>query len=75
MPRIVVRDLLSGGHEHAIAFDEEAYALDLEPGLEFDTTTLRFVYSSMRRPDETYDYDMATRERRLRKRQEIPIRP
>ena len=71
LPRIVVRDLASN-NEHSIAFDEEAYALELEPGLEFDTTTLRFSYSSMTTPEETWDYDMAARTRILRKRQEIP---
>jgi oligopeptidase B len=39
---------------------------------EFDTTTLRFAYSSMTTPSEVYDYDMASRTRTLRKRQEIP---
>jgi oligopeptidase B len=71
LPRIMVRDLASG-EEHAIGFSEEAYSLDLETGLEFDTTTLRFAYSSMTTPEETYDYDMSTRARVLRKRQEIP---
>ena len=71
LPRLIVREI-EGGAEHAIAFEEEAYSLALEPGLEFDTTTLRFVYSSPTTPDETYDYDMATRERVLVKRQEIP---
>jgi oligopeptidase B len=71
LPRIVIRALESG-EEHAIAFDEEAYALYLLPGLEFDTDTLRFAYSSMTTPAETYDYDMRTRERVLLKRQEIP---
>ncbi len=71
LPRLAVRDLASG-EQHAIGFDEEAYALYLEPGLEFDTTTLRFTYSSMTTPRETYDYDMNTRLRVLRKRQEIP---
>jgi oligopeptidase B len=33
---------------------------------------MRFAYSSMTTPDETYDYDMATRARTLRKRQEVP---
>ena len=40
--------------------------------LEFDTQTLRFSYSSMTTPREIYDYDMQTRARVLRKRQEIP---
>ncbi len=71
LPRLVVREIESGV-EHAIAFEEGAYSLELSPGLEFDTTTLRFVYSSPTTPDETYDYDMTTRERVLVKRLEIP---
>src|SRR4051794_34509591 len=71
LPSIVVRDLATGG-EHAIAFDESAYSLNTIGGYEFDTTILRFSYSSMTTPSEIYDYDMARRERILRKRQEIP---
>ncbi len=71
LPRIVVTDLASG-KAHEIAFDEEAYDLSLLPGYEFDTATLRFVYSSMTTPNRTFDYDMATRERTLRKTQEVP---
>ena len=41
-------------------------------GFEFDTTTLRFTYSSMTTPARVYDYDMATRTRVLRKETEVP---
>jgi oligopeptidase B len=68
---IIIRDLGSG-EEHAIAFDEAAYSLDTLGSYEFDTTNLRFSYSSMTTPSEVYDYDMASRGRTLRKRQEIP---
>ena len=61
-----------GGDEHAIAFAEEAFALNLAGGYEFDTTTLRFVYESPTTPRQWFDYDMATRARTLRKTQEIP---
>ena len=71
LPSIVMRDL-SSGEEHAIAFDEAAYSLDTMGGYEFDTTNLRFSYSSMTTPSEVYDYDMASRTRVLRKRQLIP---
>ena len=71
LPRIVVR-ALADGEEHAIEFSEEAYSLDLEGRLTFDTDVLRFGYSSMTSPREIYDYDLGTRERRLRKRQIIP---
>jgi oligopeptidase B len=68
--RIIVRDL--AGEEHAIAFDEPAYALGLSGGYEYDTTLIRFVYQSPTTPRQTFDYDMATRQRTLRKTQEIP---
>ncbi len=71
LPRIVVREHASGS-EHAIAFDEEAYSLGMSSGYEFETTTLRFTYSSMTTPARVYDYDMATRARVLRKTQEVP---
>jgi oligopeptidase B len=71
LPRIVIRDLASGD-EHAIAFDEEAYGLGFDAGYEFETDALRFSTSSMARPGEVFDYDMATRKRVLVKRQEVP---
>ncbi len=71
LPRIVVRRIADGA-EHPIAFAEEAFSLGIAGGYEFDTSNLRFTYSSMTTPVETYDYDMATRTRVLRKRQEIP---
>ena len=71
LPRIVIRRL-SDGDEHRIAFDEAAYSLSLLGGYEFDTTTLRFAYSSMTTPEQIFDYDMATRDRSLRKQQEVP---
>ena len=71
LPRIVVTDLETGA-AHAIAFEEEAYDLSLLPGYAFATETLRFVYSSMTTPQQTFDYDMRTRTRTLRKTQEVP---
>ena len=71
LPSIVIRDLATQA-EYTIAFDEAAYSLDMVGGFEFDTTVMRFAYSSMTTPSEIYDYDMATRQRTLRKRQEIP---
>lgn len=71
LPRIVIRHFASS-EEHAIAFAEEAYSLGIEDRLEYATETLRFTYSSMTTPWETYDYNLRTRERVLRKRQTIP---
>src|SRR5262245_26740200 len=71
LPRIIARRL-SNGEQHTIAFPEEAYSLGINPGLEFDTDLLRFNYSSMTTPSETWDYKLDRRSRSLRKRQEIP---
>jgi len=60
------------GATHEIAFDEEAYALHLEGGYEYQTTTTRFVYQSPTTPRQWFDYDLETRARTLRKTQEIP---
>ena len=64
LPRIVVRQLATG-EEHALSFAEEAYSLGSESGYEFATDRLRFHYSSMTTPNETWDYDLKTRARNL----------
>jgi oligopeptidase B len=71
LPRVVVRRF-ADGEEHAIAFDEAAYALGISAGYEYDTPVLRFTYSSMTTPAQVFDYDMNTRVRTLRKTQEVP---
>ncbi len=71
LPRIVIRDRRTG-EEHAIAFEEEAYALGLQGAAEYDTDVIRFSYSSMTTPSQLYDYNMVTRERTLLKTQEVP---
>ena len=68
--KIVIRD--RAGAEHEIAVDEPAYALSLGGASEFDTTVMRYGYNSPSTPTSTYDYDLKTRERALRKVQEIP---
>ncbi|MBP7816167.1 MAG: S9 family peptidase [Phenylobacterium sp.] len=68
--RIVV--MARSGGEHEIIFDEEACALSLSGGYEYDTPVTRFIYQSPTTPRQWFDYDMASRERTLRKTQEIP---
>lgn len=71
LPRIVVREAETGA-EHEIAFEEAAYDLDVSTGYEYDTTLIRYEYASPATPDQTYDYDLATREKTLRKTREVP---
>ncbi|MCF8469356.1 MAG: S9 family peptidase [Parvibaculum sp.] len=71
LPRIAVRRL-DDGAEHEIAFDEDAYDLNMGAGFEYETARMRFSYSSMTTPAEVYDYNLETRDRVLRKRQIVP---
>ena len=72
LPRIVIVSLEKDSQEYAIEFDEEAYELGIKPGFEFDTSTLRFSYTSMTTPEQIFDFDMDQRHRQLRKQQQVP---
>lgn len=71
LPRIVVRERETG-KEEIIAFEEEAYALGTSVGYEYNTTQMRISYSSPSTPSQTFDYDLASKDRVLRKEQEVP---
>ncbi|GGZ37406.1 prolyl oligopeptidase [Asticcacaulis endophyticus] len=58
--------------DHEIGVKEEAYALGLGGSLEYDTTVMRYTYTSPTTPSQTYDYDMDSRQKTLRKTQVIP---
>jgi oligopeptidase B len=70
LPRIIVLD--RRGDTHDIAQSEPAYTLELDPGFEFDTPILRFIYESPTTPAQWFDYDLVKRTRTLRKTQQIP---
>jgi oligopeptidase B len=71
LPRIVVRHLPTGA-EHTIAFTEAAYALGAAGSLMYNTTVVRFSYTSPATPSQVFDYDLATGTRTLVKEQLIP---
>ena len=60
-----------GEGAHDITFDEPTYDAYLSTNREPDTLVLRFGYESLTTPVSTYDYDMVTRTRTLRKREEV----
>ena len=60
-----------GGADHYLEFDEPAYRANVGVNLEFETTMLRFDYTSMKTPLSIYDYDMVSRQRTLLKREEV----
>ncbi len=57
---------------HDVGFPEAAYAAMPDQTPEFTAGSFRFTYQSMITPPSVYDYEMASRERSLRKRQEVP---
>ena len=71
LPRIVVSDY-AREEAYEIEFEEDAYSLGLRSGYEFDTETVRYTYESPSTPEQTFDFNMSSRERELRKTQEIP---
>jgi oligopeptidase B len=62
----------ASGASHEIAFPEDAYGVVPSGNPEFRTSHVRFTYSSLLTPSSVFDYTVATRERTLKKRQEIP---
>ncbi len=68
--RIVIKE--RAGSEFEIAVDEPAYVLSLDPGYEYNTRTLRYIYSSPTTPRQWFDFDLETQSRTLRKTQDIP---
>lgn len=57
--------------EHFLDFGEAAYTAYVGQNPEFNTTTLRFGYSSMTTPWSTFDYDMNSKEKTLMKEQPV----
>ncbi|MCE7064715.1 S9 family peptidase [Dyadobacter sp. CY326] len=57
--------------EHYVDFGEPAYAAYASSNPEFNTTNLRYVYTSLTTPNSVYDYNMETKKKELKKRQEI----
>ena len=60
-----------GGAEHTIDFGEPTYSAGFGVNRESDTGVLRYTYSSLTTPNSVYDYDMATRTKKLMKRDEV----
>jgi len=57
--------------EHYLNFEEKAYVAFISTNPEFDTEWLRYGYSSLTTPFSTYDYNMNTKEKVLKKREEV----
>ena len=63
---------LTTGDTHFIEFTEPVYTAGIGANAEYDTKLLRFDYTSLVTPNSVFDYDTATRQRVLKKQQQIP---
>ncbi|HEX8461084.1 MAG TPA: S9 family peptidase [Segetibacter sp.] len=65
-----IKDLKSNA-ENYLDFGEPAYAANVGANAEYNTTSLRYNYTSLTTPQSVYDYDMVSRQKKLMKQQEV----
>lgn len=70
LQQIRVLDLTSR-QEHRIAFPEPVYTVRTQGNREFDTSHLRFAYTSLITPSSVIDYDLSKRTWIVRKQTEV----
>ena len=57
--------------ENYIDFGEASYFAEFGNNPEYNSTTLRYIYTSLTTPFSVYDYNMATKAKKLMKQQEV----
>ncbi|MBL8513308.1 MAG: S9 family peptidase, partial [Betaproteobacteria bacterium] len=70
LPQLRVFDMKTR-KPHAMEFPEPAYSASPGQNAEFDSPLFRFNYGSLVTPDSVFDYDVAKRERILKKQQPV----
>ncbi len=68
--KLRIRDF-SDGKENYIPFPDPVYTADLVSNVEYATPLVRFTYTSLVRPDSTFDYNMQTHQQTLVKEREV----
>ena len=67
-----IKEMTAGGTEgHDLDFGEPAYSARLGVNPDPSSRTLRYVYQSLTTPRSVFDYDPATREKTLRKQDQV----
>ncbi len=67
-----IKEMTAGGTEgHDLDFGEPAYSAGLGVNPDPSSRTLRYVYQSLTTPRSVFDYDPATREKTLRKQEQV----
>jgi oligopeptidase B len=62
---------LESGQEHRVSFPEPVYTVRAHRNPEFDTTLLRFAYTSLVTPTSVIEYDLSRRTWMVRKQTEV----
>ncbi len=62
---------LKNKSEHYLDFGEQAYLAYPTANYEYNADSIRYYYTSLTTPASTYDYNMATKKKTLKKMQEI----
>ncbi len=60
-----------GTDSYYLPFDSETYTAYVGTNPDFDTEVLRYGYNSMTTPSSTIDFDMNTRDKEIKKEQEV----
>jgi len=62
---------LNTNETHSIEFPEVVYSYNSHSNPDFNSSLLRYTYTSLVTPQSVFDYDMATRKRELKKEREV----
>ncbi len=57
--------------DYYLPFDNETYTAFPSTNIEFNTTTLRYAYNALSTPSSVVDFDMVTRQKEVKKEQEV----
>mgnify|MGYP003530056756 FL=1 len=57
--------------EYYIDFGEAAYAANFSGNPDYNSTTLRYAYTSLTTPASVYDYNLVSKDKKLMKQQEV----
>ncbi|MCL7989001.1 S9 family peptidase [Sphingobacterium sp. lm-10] len=70
LSQLAVHDL-KAGTQHYLDFGEETYTVYAGTNAEYNSEILRYGYTSLVTPNSTYDYNMRSKEKELKKQQEV----
>jgi oligopeptidase B len=62
---------LKDNAEHYLDFGEAAYAANFGANPEYNSSILRYGYTSLTTPNSTYDYNLVSKDKKLMKQQEV----